>query len=730
MRPRGETQRRYNEAIQSLSSKRMFDKQSKTSVQDTINRPMAVKRRLACPQTVLHLYDAIAFVRQQKQIPNIDRLANYMKRVHNLNPSDVERQLKFATSDGLITVKRTVGCKGSKVGVEQDGYRIPEGEIQRDSHDWYCFECHRGGEVILCTSCHRVFHLVCIKEDCNGKKFVCSVCCMLKDSDRMKFEKSDLNTLLGYTCIRLKEKTKELHRIPRPTEETWRHDYLIYEPMDLVTMEDKMKAAEYSCLEEFHCDTMQVVHNAVVYFGTHSPIADMARQMLRDCDYDLNEIKQCQSCYRMSNQKDMDRWFCHPCNPPHELVFAKQKGFPFWPAKVIKKENGMYDVRFFGVHHQRAKCDQNSVKPITSTLEQLGIKRSISLNRALDELKYHQSLVKGASGKCDIFTDKNHKISRSSDTRKRKTRRSLPRMKGKSNPSSAATKNSDSESRLQTRSCAVSAGEEKKCKADTVKSVVPGNKNVKSKSRPSTPTSSSFTSKDPPAKKRKLSKESRKLITSQEKVNNELSNDESPSSSSPKNASIEEVPTPEDHNVVSSSSQETSISRVSVATQTPKKLLVGLEAEVQGDCSTKEPKKLCDCSAKYSKIFKDFREHLKLEHKEDKTQALQELAEKIKKEVEEEKQKTMAIAMEKFHKDLAEVQRKTDEEHQLSHQQQIRKLMEQHQQEISETKKKQWCYNCEAEAIYHCCWNTSYCSVECQQVHWHKEHKRTCRRKR
>lgn len=32
--------------------------------------------------------------------------------------------------------------------------------------------------------------------------------------------------------------------------------------------------------------------------------------------------------------------------------------------------------------------------------------------------------------------------------------------------------------------------------------------------------------------------------------------------------------------------------------------------------------------------------------------------------------------------------------------------------------------------MYHCCWNTSYCSIKCQQEHWHAEHKRTCRRKR
>lgn len=60
----------------------------------------------------------------------------------------------------------------------------------------------------------------------------------------------------------------------------------------------------------------------------------------------------------------------------------------------------------------------------------------------------------------------------------------------------------------------------------------------------------------------------------------------------------------------------------------------------------------------------------------------------------------------------------------------IKKLATQHKQFISQTKKKQWCYNCEEEAMYHCCWNTSYCSIKCQQEHWHAEHKRTCRRKR
>ncbi|CAL1532478.1 unnamed protein product [Lymnaea stagnalis] len=37
---------------------------------------------------------------------------------------------------------------------------------------------------------------------------------------------------------------------------------------------------------------------------------------------------------------------------------------------------------------------------------------------------------------------------------------------------------------------------------------------------------------------------------------------------------------------------------------------------------------------------------------------------------------------------------------------------------VAETKKQQWCAECLKEAVYYCCWNTSYCSYQCQQKHW------------
>ena len=47
------------------------------------------------------------------------------------------------------------------------------------------------------------------------------------------------------------------------------------------------------------------------------------------------------------------------------------------------------------------------------------------------------------------------------------------------------------------------------------------------------------------------------------------------------------------------------------------------------------------------------------------------------------------------------------------------------QKSIAETKKKQWCAACGKEAIFYCCWNTSYCDYPCQQSHW-PVHMTTC----
>lgn len=66
-------------------------------------------------------------------------------------------------------------------------------------------------------------------------------------------------------------------------------------------------------------------------------------------------------------QNDLCKWADHVCcilflisflcvawqSPSHDLVWAKMKGFGYWPAKVLQREDNQVDVRFFGHQHQR-----------------------------------------------------------------------------------------------------------------------------------------------------------------------------------------------------------------------------------------------------------------------------------------------------------------------------------------------------------------------------------------
>jgi len=56
-------------------------------------------------------------------------------------------------------------------------------------------------------------------------------------------------------------------------------------------------------------------------------------------------------------------------------------------------------------------------------------------------------------------------------------------------------------------------------------------------------------------------------------------------------------------------------------------------------------------------------------------------------------------------------------------------MIEKHALEVSQTKKHQWCSFCSKNAIYYCCWNTSYCSAECQSSDWNV-HMNVCQQDR
>ena len=111
-------------------------------------------------------------------------------------------------------------------------------------------------------------------------------------------------------------------------------------------------------------------------------MADQARQIFRDCVSDISELSTCRDCYRYANTRGDKHWFAKPCRPFHEIVYAKQKSFPYWPAKVLtgqENSEGQLEVRFFGGFHQRAVVEKHHIKPITTNIHTLQVRTTYSL---------------------------------------------------------------------------------------------------------------------------------------------------------------------------------------------------------------------------------------------------------------------------------------------------------------------------------------------------------------
>jgi hypothetical protein len=69
-------------------------------------------------------------------------------------------------------------------------------------------------------------------------------------------------------------------------------------------------------------------------------------------DKELKELKLCLNCYkylRIDSYEEPNDWLTFVCEPPHQLVYAKQDRWPYWPSKVMAIQNNghKYIVQYF-----------------------------------------------------------------------------------------------------------------------------------------------------------------------------------------------------------------------------------------------------------------------------------------------------------------------------------------------------------------------------------------------
>lgn len=126
----------------------------------------------------------------------------------------------------------------------------------------------------------------------------------------------------------------------------------------------------------------------------------IANTIVKICRQEVSEIETCPECYFNANTLGQE-WFVAICSKPHLPLWAKLKGFPFWPAKAMTTTSaGLVDVRFFGAHDRAwvplKECVLYSENPPSNVAKN---KRSEFL-KCLEELKVY---VKNLSRKYGEF---------------------------------------------------------------------------------------------------------------------------------------------------------------------------------------------------------------------------------------------------------------------------------------------------------------------------------------
>ncbi|XP_076808252.1 zinc finger MYND domain-containing protein 11-like isoform X2 [Clavelina lepadiformis] len=281
-------------------------------------------RRASNPEIVLHLYNAITAIRAQRQIANIQRLVKYLEREYGHEPKQTLYYIHDAVMDGLVIETLTVGCKGSKAGVEQEGYWIPSDEQMaeakaQESHDWYCFICHNPGEVIPC-GCRRVFHLSCLsksqREVKDGVDWTCPHCPKVEENLK---EQHELGKCLSFIISQEKNHLSDLKK--KPSQEISRYyDFFVFRHYDLKMLVKDCEDFAFSSVQEFEGKLKLMIHNYAIVFGRKHRLTKLAQQLYDECGHELEELHLCQNCFFLSNEKPVDDWFCRPCESDKKRI--------------------------------------------------------------------------------------------------------------------------------------------------------------------------------------------------------------------------------------------------------------------------------------------------------------------------------------------------------------------------------------------------------------------------
>ncbi|CAG7700544.1 unnamed protein product, partial [Allacma fusca] len=318
----------------------------------------------------LEIWDSIESIVNNggNKVPCPADVLNELETKHNIGRGVAESELFFAVADHLVGLERDE--EGDMMNLRLPEY---EGPVEKPRHEWYCFHCHLGKKPLQgCSCCHRVYHPRCADTYSAIKswsKRECPACVAVYESKRPdKMSVAKLNALANLTVERVRDKNFSVlncsHRdiwtvaAGRKVINNWRHDWIVWKPIDLEEIRTKTLNDYYRTLEHFNLDCETVLHNLVIYFGSNglleNKMASGAFAVLRNTLlHAIEEVRICCDCYERSLSKRSSLSFTIPCTNSHKVIWMRTETGLFWPAKVMRKDGNRFDVILFGGNHPR-----------------------------------------------------------------------------------------------------------------------------------------------------------------------------------------------------------------------------------------------------------------------------------------------------------------------------------------------------------------------------------------
>ncbi|KAG3263487.1 zinc finger MYND-type containing 8 [Ictidomys tridecemlineatus] len=304
---------------------------------------------------------------------------------------------------------------------------------QDGRNDFYCWVCHREGQVLCCELCPRVYHAKCLRltSEPEGDWF-CPECekitvaeCIETQSKAMTMLTIEqLSYLLKFAIQKMKQPGTDAFQKPVPLEQHPDYAEYIFHPMDLCTLEKNAKKKMYGCTEAFLADAKWILHNCIIYNGGNHKLTQIAKVVIKICEHEVCVSRRPVDASRAGCWDPKARWGGHGvtsafasrwpqggdaplwlsllssfpgCSNPHPLVWAKLKGFPFWPAKALRDKDGQVDARFFG-QHDRAWVPINNCYLMSKEIP-FSVKKTKSIfNSAMQEMEVYVENIRRRFG--------------------------------------------------------------------------------------------------------------------------------------------------------------------------------------------------------------------------------------------------------------------------------------------------------------------------------------------